>query len=165
MIPRMDDFKTSRVEFIKAQRSQGKTYEEIGKLLGVSKQRVRQLCRDRRVRVCTVCGGPAFGWLVCDNVKCKNYRHTHSQGKSCVTCGKPVCNRATYCVSCCPREHKIDRAKVVALYRGGVSAKNIAAYYGVTNRIVYLCLLKEPKLRNRSVGDQRDLILEVLSEQ
>lgn len=155
----------SRREDIKDLRAQGKTYEEIGKLLGVTKQRVHQLCRDRRVRVCIICGGPTFRWLVCDNVKCQNYRRKHNQGKGCVTCGKPIHNRATYCMSCWPRDRKVDCAKVVALYRAGVSGRNIAAYYGVTNRIVYLCLLKEPKLRNRSVGDQRDLILEVLSEQ
>lgn len=146
-----------RLDIIIRRRCEGKTYEQIGTELGISKQRVAQLCTAKRLTTCESCGKSLSGRRFC-NGKCRE----KSFVKHCA-CGARITRQAKHCISCdrIPKR-KVDPDVVRKLYLGGVSGPNIARYFGVTPRVVYLALKGiELHWKKLPVG-QEDLINDLL---
>lgn len=143
-------------------RQQGRTYAEIGVELGISKQRVHQLCVVDKIIKCSYCGKESRkGQFYCSRECGEAARDTNK-----CECGVKISRRAKRCNSCQAKHYRrIDEAVVVRLYNGGVSGCNIAKYFGVTNRIVYK-RLSATKLRRGYTergDDQRELIERLLN--
>ena len=150
-----------RVTKIIELRQQGRTYAEIGVELGISKQRVYQLCGSvDKVIKCAYCNKPG------KRMYCNDSCMYLARRKKCISCDNLIGSRSERCVTCDKKRlEAIDTDTVVKLYNGGVSGRNIAKYFGVTTRIVFK-RLSGTKLRRGYTerGDyQVELIVELLN--
>lgn len=119
-----------RVAKIIELRQQGRTYTEIGAELGISKQRVHQLCVVDKIIKCSYCGKE--GRRMYCNATCMYL----AKRKKC-SCGAWISAKSKRCMPCDKKRlEAIDAETVLRLYNGGVSGRNIAKYFGVTLRPV-----------------------------